>query len=400
MEAHQKPLVFEPLGISEIRLVRFTKDSKTPDQVQLQLERFKMENVPSFVALSYVWGDQKDLHAVSINNRSFSVTKNLFLALTHIYDLLPYFEEGIREASNTSQDELFLWIDAICINQKNVDEKSQQIPKMTKIYSSAYTVLIWLGVIDEHTLDIFSFKSLLDAFHQASPLVGFRRPPLGIEACEGNCNDWDVMLAYSELLQNDWFERVWVIQEYSLSRRDPCVLLGHSLFLFRSLYDPYQLVDSTEESMTSNIAAEYAENKFGKTYMRDWVTSTEFQKKSLANQLLWLVINFGRKRSTVAHDQIYGLLGMVDLAQLPKKLMPDYRKPYAEVCKDYTVFIIENTKNLSLLACVKSGDSELQWNNPSWWWTFNLILESEIFNQLFFTTDSFQLMVKGWLWKQ
>jgi hypothetical protein len=89
MEAHQKPLVFEPLGISEIRLVRFTKDSKTPDQVQLQLERFKMENVPSFVALSYVWGDQKDLHAVSINNRSFSVTKNLFLALTHIYDLLP-----------------------------------------------------------------------------------------------------------------------------------------------------------------------------------------------------------------------------------------------------------------------------------------------------------------------
>jgi hypothetical protein len=92
-----------------------------------------------------------------------------------------------------------------------VDEKSRQIPKMTKIYSSAYTVLIWLGVIDEHTLDIYNFKSLLDAFHQASPLVGFPRPPLGIEACEGNCNDWDVIIAYSKLLQNDWFERVWVI---------------------------------------------------------------------------------------------------------------------------------------------------------------------------------------------
>jgi hypothetical protein len=88
--------------------VRFKKDSRTPDQVQLQLERFQIENVPSFVALSYVWGDPKDLHAVSINNRSFSVTKNLFQALAHIYDLLPYFEEGIREASNTSQDELFL----------------------------------------------------------------------------------------------------------------------------------------------------------------------------------------------------------------------------------------------------------------------------------------------------
>jgi hypothetical protein len=87
-------------------------------------------------------------------------------------------------------------------------------------------------------------------------------------------------MAYAKLLQNDWFERVWVIQEYSLSRRDPCVLLGHSLFPFRSLCDPYQLIDFTEESMMSHMVAEYAENKFGKTYMRDWVTSTEFQKKS------------------------------------------------------------------------------------------------------------------------
>jgi hypothetical protein len=194
MEAHQKPLVFEPLGISEIRLVRFTKDSKTPDQVQLQLERFQIENVPSFVALSYVWGDSKDSHAVSINNRSFGVTKNLFQALAHIYDLLPYSEQGIREASDTGQDELFLWIDAICINQENVYEKSLQIPKMTKIYSSAYTVLIWLGAIDKYTLHIFNFKSLLNAFHLGFASCRIPETAIGYRGLSGKlqqlgCND-------------------------------------------------------------------------------------------------------------------------------------------------------------------------------------------------------------------
>jgi hypothetical protein len=134
--------------------------------------------------------------------------------------------------------------------------------------------------------------------------------------------------------------------------------------------------------------------------MRDWVTSTEFQKKSLANQLLWLMTNFGQKKSTVAHDQIYGFLGMVDLAQLPEKLMPDYRKPYAEVCKDYTLFIIENTKDLRLLTYHQSDDLELQWSNPSWVVDFQSHfsishVQPAVLHNGFFSTDGQRLVVEA-----
>jgi hypothetical protein len=112
------------------------------------------------------------------------------------------------------------------------------------------------------------------------------------------------------------------------------------------------------------------------------------------------MINFGQKRSTVAHDQIYGFLGMVDLAQLPEKLMPDYRKPYAEVCRDYTVFIIENTKDFSLLKYRKSDDSELRWRSPSWVPDFQShfaisLVQPAVLHNGFFSTDGQRLIFEA-----
>jgi len=38
-----------------------------------------------------------------------------------------------------------LWIDAICINQESIAERSQQVPIMGDIYKTAQRVFIWLG---------------------------------------------------------------------------------------------------------------------------------------------------------------------------------------------------------------------------------------------------------------
>ncbi|KAF2029865.1 heterokaryon incompatibility, partial [Setomelanomma holmii] len=83
-----------------------------------------------YTALSYVWGDPEASKNVTINESTLSITKNLEVALRHLQcaDIHPA-----------------ICIDPVCINQNDCDEKNDQIPRMSRIYSNARNVLAWLG---------------------------------------------------------------------------------------------------------------------------------------------------------------------------------------------------------------------------------------------------------------
>ena len=81
-------------------------------------------------AISYVWGDPTNTVAISCNDRSLNITVSLWKAL----GLLRYNSEP-----------RVLWADAICINQKDLQEKSAQIPLMSGIYENASQVQACLG---------------------------------------------------------------------------------------------------------------------------------------------------------------------------------------------------------------------------------------------------------------
>lgn len=87
-------------------------------------------NKAHFDALSYVWGNPAVTGEITCNNRRRNVGKNLYDAL---------------ERLRLPDDERVLWIDALCINQADNQEKTQQVRLMGEIYSKAQRVLIWLG---------------------------------------------------------------------------------------------------------------------------------------------------------------------------------------------------------------------------------------------------------------
>jgi hypothetical protein len=64
----------------------------------------------------------------------------------------------------------FFWIDAICINQKDSDERGQQVQFMAKIYNQAHRVIVWLGVeLGVETLDSTrAFAALLEAANEST----------------------------------------------------------------------------------------------------------------------------------------------------------------------------------------------------------------------------------------
>jgi hypothetical protein len=49
-----------------------------------------------------------------------------------------------------------LWINAICINQKNNEEKTAQVRKMRDIYKTAVLVISWLGEYETSDEEGFS----------------------------------------------------------------------------------------------------------------------------------------------------------------------------------------------------------------------------------------------------
>jgi hypothetical protein len=87
---------------------------------------------PTYEALSYVWGEDSDSPSrhISCSDVKIPITRNCYEALRTLHR---HF--GVRS----------IWVDAICINQDNVEEKEHQIPLMGDIFGGARRVFIWLG---------------------------------------------------------------------------------------------------------------------------------------------------------------------------------------------------------------------------------------------------------------
>lgn len=122
-------------GETSIRVVELFPGSTT-EMLRLQLKVIPLDNIkepPNFEALSYCWGGTKNAAfpiTIRCNNQNLVIHNSLNIALCHLR-----YPDKPRT----------IWADAICINQKDDDEKAEQVPLMRKIYEKANRVVIWLG---------------------------------------------------------------------------------------------------------------------------------------------------------------------------------------------------------------------------------------------------------------
>jgi hypothetical protein len=114
-----------------IRVLDFNNDSLTEAGLRASLRVVSLADSPRFKALSYVWGSKSnDDPRITCSGHDISVTLNCYEALVSLKNLYGHFT---------------IWVDAICINQRDKAEKGSQIPLMGEIYSWAETVYVWLG---------------------------------------------------------------------------------------------------------------------------------------------------------------------------------------------------------------------------------------------------------------
>lgn len=117
------------LAPGNIRLLVLSP-GRVNEPIECFLDHYPLQDCPNYTALSYTWGSPGASVLIYLDGASFWVRLNLY-----------FFLEGYRDRYNPS----VLWIDAVCINQDDLDEKTSQIQLMNRIYEEADHVLIWLG---------------------------------------------------------------------------------------------------------------------------------------------------------------------------------------------------------------------------------------------------------------
>ncbi|KAI9665104.1 MAG: hypothetical protein M1821_006552 [Bathelium mastoideum] len=150
-------------------------------------------------ALSYHWDDDWP------SEQEAKYIKILVQSEVYAIRIRPNLFYALRQLRSLSEEPLYLWVDALCINQEDGNEKSQQIQRMYLIYNKAEQIRIWLGLES----------------HNSSKAIRFVEKCLKLDDFDRLVQDTPTSehwAALSTLMRRRWFNRRWIIQEISLAR--------------------------------------------------------------------------------------------------------------------------------------------------------------------------------------
>lgn len=177
--------------------------------------------------MSYTWGSTKDVGSITCQGLEINVRANLVQALRQVR-----YEHQSRH----------LWVDALCINQGNLQEKGIHVNMMGEIYSQAWRVIICLGD-DGHNGE--SAKIAFDVIRDYNRIAANYM----VESRIADGSWWrpeeeggfgpvtaDRLLHAMKIVENPWFGRVWVFQEVGLSK-DALLAYGRSTINFTEIME-------------------------------------------------------------------------------------------------------------------------------------------------------------------
>lgn len=288
----------------EIRLLEIHKDDDN-SLVCCTTRTLSLNDITNLNALSYCWGDPNVTAPIMVNDHVMNITINL--------------EKALRQLRRSDVFKEEIWIDAICINQANAAEKTQQVPLMKDIYSVS-KVFVWLGESDAPTdllipsikeIDITKWSALLD-----------RESPSRVA---------NLLCLSINLVSKPWWQRTWTFQEFLLAQEvtfmcGPHISAEAELAAFFSFLDPlsrrpideqpwmpefvYRMIHMSPDWFEGgqSLWAGFLDNK---TNIADFFTMRESFLRERHLDLNVAMIRSVLRRATDPRDKIFALLGLV-----------------------------------------------------------------------------------------
>lgn len=198
-------------------------ESSTAPAHDAKPQRWQKQSSRSYYALSYEWGSQDEPETIKLDGQDFRVGQNLFKFLRQI---------SINRRVDISEGDFYIWIDAISIDQSNLTEKASQVQNMTSIFASTKEVLMWLGEYPKNDIDpcinlekIGKFLCSLLEFMKAIaadfeiPKDAFKAGAAShMLALDLNFWDWSASAGVSKMLELNYWNRRWIMQEVYVAR--------------------------------------------------------------------------------------------------------------------------------------------------------------------------------------
>jgi hypothetical protein len=278
-----EPFQHQPLDLGvkgAIRLLRILP-GKNEQQIQFMLRQTSLTSQP-YTCLSYCWGDDRPSNDILIDGKLLFVRK-------HLLDFL------VTARKMKIKDEL--WIDAICIDQLNLEERNHQVQQMAQIYTGARLVLVYPGSISAGDGRIIRILSKWPWWRwvpsiKSNRLLLIWRILWRLPFAKWPTAKWESSIRALETLP--YWQRLWIMQEILLARECKVLISGHLL--------------SRERIAHANTAQSY--DALGREGRLQILKSDPFKLQGRDFlTLLQMSMNSGCK---VPLDRIYGLLGIIE----------------------------------------------------------------------------------------
>ncbi|RSL72467.1 hypothetical protein CEP53_001117 [Fusarium sp. AF-6] len=375
---------------------------------------------PVYDALSYTWGcpvtiysDESEVSSAAAwaapsfdiicDGKPFSITANLYAAIlswrlqaskTGARYCRTVIGEGGPNITVVVSSTWDIWIDQICINQSDLQERNSQVMLMGRIFKQSRLCLVWLGGDDQFSQTaIVTMVKVLNVEPESFSKLAARnmfeeevyKDVVGMEPIE----PWEWVTLYA-FLSRSWFWRSWVVQEAALSRELSFVcgvttltlhhlaclmdvlIMAKSLkavgFLAQALQGHSNIFIKKAEAMRTQDpgARLYQPNpddgpnlSILKHLFEIRTLAFGFQSSIYCFRKTWkpsrhglsnVLGSFKTMRATDPRDKVYAFLGLAEELGQPGTLLPAYEKPVAEVFRDAIRFMLLSSNSLNALA--------------------------------------------------
>jgi hypothetical protein len=344
---------------------------------QVSLDNLTTDGPPLFAAASYVCGDQTHVERILCGRQKIGIPQN-------VYDVLCHLRVKSRPR--------LVWIDYLCINQRDSHEKSHQVRMLHKIYAQAH-VVSWLG--DGSGLDlnlvIFYLSMCAQLWIEAvrtdkSEKAYFELRRESVAHLESYIDSQATVEPHHRAMQElvsianaEYFRRVWIVQEFILGKTNACqigdtlhsvAVLAASAQVLTGLFRRRPYLDNQSKSPTKKGEGDIFERAslhyFDPALHNYWLPGPGFDAPSNDLEVV-TTANIG-----VCSDPRDYIYGVTSFFNDPNSYPVDYTLSDAEVFADFTVYCMSNDRSISVLnpgrlaTGVKNARSDLPTWCPDW----------------------------------
>lgn len=348
-----------------------------------------------WIALSYTWGSMDETRQIFLGHsrcKGDTGEEERDIKQVRPFNCTASLEMMLRALRPKSND-VFFWIDALCINQGDLEERAHQVAMMAQIYRHASCVGIWLGANSDTASAARHVKGLSVVIKMAKEVDEpdhCKHDHHLLERMARDMNISDNPLSYSQLgprissfFSNPWFSRAWVVQEVWAAKSIVVMCGKGGILSWNSVMLANQYLNIYAATLRSAPSAVDEEVQQGPRRTVDgghsiWLRllknpddAEELTPIPLIELLDSVTCMF---KASDKRDLLYALLGMSvethGTIDHPRTIAPDYTKPLWQVYSDFTRWYITYHKSLNILGYVtytnRGENAEFQGSVPSW----------------------------------